>query len=337
MLNDNREVLVLLPSPEPHAALVSLEHAGVLHPARHVLIVLPPAEPRATSPWGSRGFGVMLGVLALAGGWIVGGQLWRANRPVAAPAVVVDTALLHQSASRTLAPSPMAAPLESVASPPPAPGKDSSATRLATLVPDDSLEIIQRQAKNLRERRFRDSVAAAKQLDDRRIRDSLTLVARREDEARQRLEAQARAERLERERREAQTRANQLAAAAAAAAATAERVREAKLTAGKNALSDWMNSLVSKVNAGSVRAPVLAAGPRGFAAFVDKNQPKLSDVRLLTITVNEESAEATAEWVAKWRTAFGTAESRRMKAMATATAEGDTWHLQHWRITEGAP
>jgi len=91
------------------------------------------------------------------------------------------------------------------------------------------------------------------------------------------------------------------------------------------------------VNAGNLGASVLAAGPSEFAAFVRRNRPKLSDPRLLTVTVNEETGEATAEWVAKWRTDFGTTTSRSMKATATMAPDGSTWRLRSWRITEGLP
>lgn len=274
----------------------------------------------------------MFGALALAGALFGGGWLWRGSRSVATPVVVVDTVLVQQGGSGALGPPP--APVGSPA-PPPAPGTATSATRLADRLPVDSLDIVQRGLKDLRERRFRDSVAAEKQAaDDRRIRDSLAVVARQEQEARQRLEAQARAEQLERERREAEIRAAQ---ESAATAAMAEREREARLAAGATALNVWLNSLVRNANAGAAAAPVLAAGPPEFAAFVRKNRPKLSDARLLTTAVNEETGEATAEWVAKWRTAFGPATSRHMKATATVVPDGDTWQLQNWRITEGAP
>jgi hypothetical protein len=70
---------------------------------------------------------------------------------------------------------------------------------------------------------------------------------------------------------------------------------------------------------------------------VDKKQPKLSEAKLLGTTVTDESGQATAEWVAKWRTDFGTATSRTMKAAATIIPDGDGWRLESWRITEGAP
>jgi hypothetical protein len=109
------------------------------------------------------------------------------------------------------------------------------------------------------------------------------------------------------------------------------------VTAGRAAVTGWLNSVVSNVNAGNVGAPVLRAGPPEFAAFVGKNEPKLSDARLVTSNVTEQSGEATAEWTAKWRTQFGASTSRRMTATATLVPDGETWRLRSWRIAEGAP
>jgi hypothetical protein len=125
--------------------------------------------------------------------------------------------------------------------------------------------------------------------------------------------------------------------AAREAAERAARSSEERLAAGRAAVTGWMNSVVSNVNAGNIGAPVLRAGPPEFAAFVDKNQPKLSDARVVTSNVTEQSAEATAEWTARWRTSFGASTSRRMTATATLVPDGETWRLRRWSIIEGAP
>jgi hypothetical protein len=139
---------------------------------------------------------------------------------------------------------------------------------------------------------------------------------------------------IEQAAREAATRADQ---ATAANAATAARVLHDQQIAGERTLGAWMGGVVSSVNAKDVRAPVLGTGPPEFLAFVDKYQPKLIDARLLSVTIHDGSGEATAVWVARWRTAFGPAASRLMKATATVVLIGDTWHLREWQLIEGAP
>jgi hypothetical protein len=305
------------------------------------LLVLPPPGARPTLRNGARRPWLLLGWLALAVGLIGGGWLWRASRRAATPPViVVDTVHLEPNGGGALAPPPPDAQADSVP-PPPARGTGAGAGRLADLATAESLRGVQQRIENLRERRFRDSLAKAQALEARRVRDSLALVARDEQEARQQddarrfLDARARAEQRERERREAAARVEQ--EAAAQAAALAEQAREARLAAGRTALDDWLSRLVRDVNAGHTATPVVVAGPPGFAGFVGKNHPKLSDARLLTSTVTEETVEATAEWVAKWRTAFGTATTRRMQASVTMEPDGDAWRLQSWGLTEGAP
>ena len=87
--------------------------------------------------------------------------------------------------------------------------------------------------------------------------------------------------------------------AARESAERAGRASEERVAAGRAAVTGWVNSVVSNVNAGNVGAPVLRAGPPEFAAFVDKNKPKLSDARLVASNVTDQSAEATAEWTAQ--------------------------------------
>jgi serine/threonine protein phosphatase PrpC len=320
---------------------------------------LPRYRTRASASGGAGRFVAFLGAIMVLGGAVGGFWYWLNTREPAHVAVA-DTVRLQQSGSE--APVALPLPLDTVpadtaavvdsAPPPPVslPVRDSAVQpRAGEIVPGDSLEIIQRQINDLRERRRKDSLAAvqkerdeqrrrdsvlaveASEAAEQRVRDSLTLVARRETEARQRREAAARAEQQERERRAAEARSEQ------EATERAEREREARLTAGRAAVTNWMNSLVSNVNAGNVGAPVLRAGPPDFASFVDKRDPWLSDALLSSVNVSEQSAEATAEWTAKWRTEFGASRTRRMKATATLVPEGDAWRLRSWRIIEGAP
>lgn len=316
---------------------------------------LPRYPVRAPSPWQARHIGLTLGVLALVAGLTGGWSLWHARPNVAQLAPAVDMALMDRSGSSTqdsvaaapettllatpattFVPAPTATPAATAAPPPaesatpvPEPRKEAPAVRAPAPVANDSLAILQRQLAELRERHFADSVASEARLADaQRSRDSIDGAART-----------AAAEKEERDRRDAQARADEETALrdAAAKAATAERVHAVRLTAGTNALNGWLSSVVSSVNTGSVSAPVFAAGPPAFAEWVGKNQPKLSEARILVASVNETAGEATAEWVAKWRTAFGTATSRRMKAIAMLVPDGDNWRLRNWRIIEGAP
>ena len=320
--------------------------------------VLPRYRARAGGGSGARWFAALLGAFVLIAGLAGGFWFWWSTRAPADAVAFADTVRLAQSGSTTPTPAPKGDSIRVMDSgpPPPAavPPSDTATTspRTGELVPGDSLEIIQKQISDLRERRRKDSVATEqKKRDDQRVRDSvlaaqetaaaeqrvkdsLAMVAKREDDARQKREAAARAEQEERERREAQLRTEREAADKAAAAETA---REEHLAAGRNALAGWMSSIVNNVNAGNVGAPVLAAGPPGFAQFVDKNKPRLSDAKLVATTVNEQTGEATAEWTAKWRSEFGTTTSRRMRATATMVPDGDVWRLRSWRITEGAP
>jgi protein phosphatase len=339
------------PLPDP-IARVDVEQASEAS-------TLPRYRARASVSRGAGRFVAFLGALVLVGGVAAGFWFWW-NTRVPASVALADTVRLQQSGSEAPVMQPL--PVDSArvdtlatrdsAPPPPVgvPAQDSVVQpRLGEIVPGDSLEIIQRQITELRERRRKDSLALEqKRRDDQRVRDSLveaqareeaeqrtrdslTMVARRAEEARKRREAAAIAEQEERERKEAELRAQR------EAADRAERAREARLAAGRAAVTGWMNSVVSNVNAGNVGAPVLRAGPPDFVSFVDKSDPRLSDARLVSSNVTEQSAEATAEWTAKWRTAFGASQSRRMTATATLVPDGETWRLRSWRITEGAP
>jgi protein phosphatase len=335
--------LPAMPLPEP------VGRADVEQVAEAV--TLPRYPARAPSAWGARRVGAVLGALVLASGLAGGLWRWWSTRPPATQVVLADTVRLQQSGSDAPAVQPLPAPVDSapvVAAPPPV-GAPVPEPPPGEIVPGDSLEIIQRQIVEMRERRRRDSVAAEKQQRDaqrvrdsfvaaqetetaeQRARDSLTMVTRRAEEARQRREAQALTEQQERERREAEVRT------ARESAERAARASEELVAAGRAAVTGWLNSVVSNVNAGNVGAPVLRAGPPEFAAFVGKNEPKLSDARLVTSNVTEQSGEGTAEWTAKWRTQFGASTSRRMTATATLVPDGETWRLRSWRIIEGAP
>ena len=286
----------------------------------------PVSNPtRPATPWAWRRVGGMLGVIAVVGGLSGGWWLWPAGRkapaPAPAPVMIVEP--------------PPPPPVESPATVP-TPNEDPPAKSLLNLLPGDSPETIQRRLMILGQRRIKDSVEAeTKKAADQRTRDSLVALetSAAEQAAYERRAAEIRAERETNERREAVARAER----EAVVAATALRVRNEKLVVGRNSLSGWVTSLVGTVNAGALDAPVLAAGPPGFAAFVRKNRPKLSDAKLLTVSVNEETGEATAEWVATWRTEFGTSATRSMKATATVVPDGDTWRLRAWRLTEGVP
>jgi protein phosphatase len=308
---------------------------------------------RASSPLGRR-IAAVLGAVVLVGGAVGGFWVWWSSREPAPPVVISDTVRLQQSGSAVPTSPAPPAPVDTAATdtavpPPAAPPATSPSPAAGEIIPGDSLEIIQRQIADMRERRRKDSVAAEqKQRDDQRVRDSLvaaqataeaeqrtkdslTMVARREAEAQKRREAAALAEQQERERREAQLQTQRDSADRAA------KEREDRIAAGRNAVNGWLNSVVSNVNAGNVGAPVLVAGPPGFAAFVGKNKPKLSDAKVTGSNVTDQSADATAEWTAKWRGEFGTSTTRRMKATATLVPDGDIWRLRSWRITEGAP
>jgi protein phosphatase len=172
----------------------------------------------------------------------------------------------------------------------------------------DSIALAAAAATRLAEQRARDSAAAA----ETRRRDST--------EAQERVAAQARAVAQAEESRKQQ-----------------EQLRETRLTAGRAALNGWLTRLVTAVSAGESGAAVLSAGPSSFAAFVAKNNPKISDATVSSIEVDDASGEARAEWVLRWKSNFGTATTKRMKASATVVRDGETWRLLGWKILEGEP
>ena len=119
-------------------------------------------------------------------------------------------------------------------------------------------------------------------------------------------------------------------------AAVAE-ARRAHLTAGYRSLSNWLGALMASANRAESDAPVLAAGPAEFVAFINRDHPALSGERLVTSQVDDAQGTATAEWQAQWKTAFGTTTSRRMRATLTIVAHEDEWTLERWTLTDGAP
>ena len=167
------------------------------------------------------------------------------------------------------------------------------------------------------------AVAAAARAAEQRARDSVTSAEKRKRdsiEAQERVEAQARAAQQAEEARQAQ-----------------ERQRETRLASGRAALNGWLQRVVSAVSNGQTGAAVLTAGPASFAEFVAKNSPKISDASVTSIEVDDASGEVSAVWVLKWRSNFGTATQRRMKASATVVRDGETWRLLGWKILEGEP
>lgn len=168
--------------------------------------------------------------------------------------------------------------------------------------------------------RTSDSIAA-----DRRVTDSITAARAAEDQATQ----------DEADRRASEARL--ASEATATAAATAARTHEAHLAAGKAALSDWLNALVTAVNTAKFGDPALTIGPPDFGAFAFKRHPTLTGATITAMTVTDNTGDATVEWVARWKSPFGTASSRKMKAAATAVRAGETWLVRNWNLTEGAP
>ncbi|MBP2647680.1 MAG: phosphoprotein phosphatase [Gemmatimonadetes bacterium] len=167
------------------------------------------------------------------------------------------------------------------------------------------------------------AVAAAARMAEQRARDSVTSAEKRKRdsiEAQERVEAQARAAQQAEEARQAQ-----------------ERQRETRLASGRAALNGWLQRVVSAVSNGQTGAAVMTAGPASFGEFVAKNSPKISDASVTSIEVDESSGAATAEWVLKWKSNFGTATQRRVKASATVVRDGETWRLLGWKILEGEP
>jgi protein phosphatase len=196
----------------------------------------------------------------------------------------------------------------------------------------------------IRERARRDSIAAAKVAEEERMADSIAaaaLVAQRDAAAQRARDSAAAVARRARE--DSIARARQLAderereAAAREEAARVAREREARVTAGRRQLELWLATLVGAIESGNPAAPVLRQGPPRFAEFVGKNQPDVADARLVQVTVNEATGTANAEFVLKWKTEFGTASTRRVRATATVVPAGEGWQVRGWQILDGAP
>ncbi len=273
----------------------------------------------------------MAGMAGKAGkaGDVLAESVWSAG-PAPAPPPVAVAADTHAVAEK---PTKSAVSIDSTPRVPSAVVADSIAGALA-LKREAAQEKVQRLRDSLvesrmaeAERQRRDSVeladAAAVRLAEQRSRDSSAAAEKhRRDsvEAQERVEAQARA-----------------AAQAETTRVTQERLRETRLASGRAALNGWLQRVVAAVSAGESHAAVLTAGPSSFAAFVEKNSPKISDASMTSLEVDESSGEATAEWLLKWRSNFGTATQRRVKASATVVRDGETWRLLGWKILEGEP
>ena len=249
-------------------------------------------------------------------------------QPVAA-AVVRDSS--HTSpaavevvkAPESVGPAPAAAPAESTASAAALERAAAAAEAKERRVRDSLVEARMAGA----EQRKRDSVAlavaAATRAAEQRARDSAAAADKHKRdsiEAQERLEAQARAAQQQEEARQAQ-----------------ERLAAARVAGGRAALNGWLQRLVAAVSSGEARAAVLSAGPASFAEFVEKNSPRISNASVTSAEVDESSGEAKAEWVLKWKSNFGTATQRRVKASATVVRDGETWRLLGWKILEGEP
>lgn len=329
-----------LPEPGWHAREV-----GVGDPERR----LPRYRVTGRSRWRSPMVTIpLVAVLTLAVAW-AGLRLWREQRQGATFAGRATADSIRQERSGGLGGGfpPVVPAMDSLASVPEVPPELAA----REIVPGDSLEAIERQIAELRERRQRDSLLGTqRRRDDKRLLDSLAAAeALAELQLRERLardsiarvaeERQAELERLRRlqQAEEARLTAEAEARAAAASKQEAERVRAAREAAGRQAFADWLGDVGEAVNAGNAAAPVLAAGPATFAKFVGESRPRLSDARLGQVNVDDSAGQATASWVLRWRGEFGTNTQRRMTAAATIERSGETWRVGKWRILEGAP
>jgi hypothetical protein len=253
-------------------------------------------------------------------------------------------------------PAPVAAPVKEQAKPVPAPAKEQAKPVPAPVkvppkpVPSaakaDSIaaaEALKREAAQARLRRVNDSLVEARMaLDEQSRRDSIALAvaaATRVTEQRAR-DSVAAAEKRKRDSVEAQERVDAQARAVAQAEENRRKQDELKATrlaSGRTALNGWLTRLVAAVSSGEAHAAVMTAGPSSFVAFVEKNEPKISDAKVTSIEVDDASGEARAEWTLKWKSNFGTSTSRRVKASATVVREGEAWRMLGWKILEGEP
>ncbi|MCU0621730.1 MAG: SpoIIE family protein phosphatase [Gemmatimonadales bacterium] len=310
---------------------------------------LPRYKVTGRSRWRSPAVTVPLAVALALAVAVAGWRLWRTQRELdtfgARPAA--DSIRRDGSGAIGGGFPPVVTVMDSLAPAPAVPPELAA----REIVPGDSLESIERQIRELRARRERDSaMLTERRRGDKRLLDSLAAAeALAELQLRERLardsiarvaeERQAELDRLRKLQAAEEARLKAEAEARAAAAMKAEdaRARTAREAAGREALQGWLDDVGTAVNAGNASAPALASGPAAFAKFVGESKPKLADARLLQVNVNDSTGEATAEWMLRWRGEFGTNTQRRMKAVASVTRDGDTWRAGRWRIVEGAP
>ena len=317
--------------------------------------------PAPPAPSRGRGAFLTFAILCLAA---AGGTVWwhmhtRAQF-ASAPSVPADSVILHSTGFGATAPpaqAPETASVDSSATAlkprPVAPAQPVSPpvtdTRKKTPTPSpraaastadaDTVERAQAMLSRaaIRQSIYDDSVAAdsvaratqavaeatAKREADQRVADSIEAVHR----------AQADSTQAARDRQAAQDRAT---ADSAASLVRAAHTREERIAAGRNALNEWLATLIAAANARNMSNPVISGGPATFAAFVNRRHPSLSEQRFVSTTLTEDSSDGVAEWSARWRSEFGTGSSRKMKATVTVVRDGEVWHVAHWAVTEGA-
>ncbi|HEX5631884.1 MAG TPA: hypothetical protein VFX50_01610, partial [Gemmatimonadales bacterium] len=211
----------------------------------------------------------------------------------------------------------------------------------------DSIAAARREAARLapiRERARRDSIAAARAAEEERLADSIAaaglaaLRAQQEQRARDSaaaVERQAREDAAARERALADQRSREQTAREEET--RRQQAREARLSAGRQELQDWLWELTNAVKRGDGTAPVLRQGPPRFAEFVTKSKPEVGEARITQMSVSEATGTANAEFTVKWRTEFGTNSTRRVRASASIVPAGNGWTVRGWQILDGAP
>jgi protein phosphatase len=219
-------------------------------------------------------------------------------------------------------------PVQAADAPPAVPANTDSARTV------DSARRARRDSVRAENRR-RDSIdaaaLAARALDEQRFRDSVAEAMeslRREREAadqRARAESTARAD-----------AARQLVAKQQADQESRDR-ELGRITAGRAALGTWLLEIDRQSALGNRSSPAIAVGPASYQGFVASNKPVVEGARFTTMDVNDSTGSATAEWMLKWRTDFGTGGERRVRARADVVRSGDTWRVRSWRILEGGP
>jgi hypothetical protein len=332
------KVTTRLPAPDERAARLYGDVAAT---------ILPRYQVEGTRQWLPDRIGLVAGflvALVLLIGFVAwdGYKTTKAGKAARAGRAgeVSEAARARDSVwSRGPDPAPAAAPVVAAVV------RDSTSPAPAAAITDSiaAADALKREAGQAKVRRVRDSLAEARlTAAEQQVRDSMELAAAAAVSAAEQRsqDSAAAAARRRRDSIEAQERVD----AQARGAAQAEQAREAqerlleeRLLSGRAVLNGWLPRLVAAVTAGESRSAVLAAGPPSFAAFVEKNNPKISGASMTSLEVDESSGEATAEWVLRWRSNFGTATQRRVKASATVVRDGESWRLLGWKILEGEP